>query len=68
MVDQFMNPYDMSKVLRELDVTPCGLVGRYERFGGICCLRFQVSDIASYLPQYTKPRVCLAFEIYLTIQ
>ena len=57
---QFLNPYDMSKVLRACVVTPCSLVGRYKRFGVICCLRFQVRDIASYLPHYTQSHnVCI---------
>ena len=54
-LDQFMNPYDMSEVLRAWVVTPCGLVGRYKCLGWIFCPSFQVRDIASYPPHYTKP-------------
>jgi hypothetical protein len=69
MLDQFMNPYETSKVLRAWNVTLCCLVGRYKRCGGIFGLSFQIRDIISYLPHHTKPHnVCLAFESYFTNQ
>jgi hypothetical protein len=44
-LDLFMNPYDMSEVLRARDVTPCGLVGRYRRLGGMFALVYRYETL-----------------------